>query len=183
MGDSQAGARRKGNKFISRCQCDKHWSTISEQLRGSGSRKRAFIEEKVQEWCRDLKQLSDIASKEPQIGHSAYVYGLRKKWNYVCRTTPGVADRLTPLEQVTCDEFINLNYLTFWCCIKITLIYHYYFIPAIINRLFSCTDELRNIMALPPRYVGFKKTTISRKQQFCLISIIADKNIFYILYN
>ena len=28
------------------------------------------------------------------------------------------------------------------------------FIPAIINRLFSCTDELRNIMALPPRYGG-----------------------------
>ena len=50
----------------------------------------------------------------------------------MCRTTPGVADRLIPLEQVTRDELI----------------------PAIINRLFSCTDELRNIMALPPRYGG-----------------------------
>jgi len=99
---------------------------------GSDQGKEAFIEDKVQVWCRDLKQLSDIASREPQIAYSAYVYGLSKRWNYVCRTTPGVADRLTPLEQVTRDEFI----------------------PAIINRLFSCTDELRNIMALPPRYGG-----------------------------
>ena len=54
-----------------------------------------------------------------------------------CRTTPGVADRLTPLEQVTSEEFI----------------------PAIINRLFSCTYELRNIMALPPRYGGTTQRT------------------------
>ena len=50
----------------------------------------------------------------------------------MCRTTPGVADRLTPLEQVTCDVLI----------------------PAIINRLFNCTDEPRYIMALPRRYGG-----------------------------
>ena len=63
---------------------------------GSDQGKEAFIEDKVQEWCRDLKQLSDIASREPQIAYSAYVYGLSKRWNYVCRTTTGVADRLTP---------------------------------------------------------------------------------------
>ena len=99
---------------------------------GTHQGKQKFIDEKVEEWCKDLRQLTNIASREPQIAYSAYVYGLSKRWNYVCRTTPGVAERLVPLEQVTRDEFI----------------------PAIINRLFSCTDKLRKIMALPPRYGG-----------------------------
>ena len=59
--------------------------------------------------------------------------GISKRWNYVCRTLLGVADRLTSLEQITRDEFI----------------------PAIINRLFSRTDELGTLIALPPMYAGF----------------------------
>ena len=54
---------------------------------GTDQGKEAFIEEKVQEWRRDLKQLSDIASREPQIAYSAYMYGLSKRWN-MCAELP-----------------------------------------------------------------------------------------------
>ena len=49
--------------------------------------KDKFVEEKVQEWIKDVEQLSDIAKREPQVAYSAYIYGLSKRWNYVCRTT------------------------------------------------------------------------------------------------
>ena len=76
--------------------------------------------------------MSDIASREPQLAYSAFVYGLSKRWNYVCRTTPDIASRLKPLEYVTRESFI----------------------PSILNRTFSCTEDLRNIFSLPARYGG-----------------------------
>ena len=104
------------------------WQVLSSFI-GTDQGKEAFIEEKVQEWWCDLKQLSDIiSSREPQIAYSASacMYGQSKRWNYVCRTTPGVADRnkLHMMEQVTCDEQVTRDE----------------FIPAIINRLLSCSD-------------------------------------------
>ena len=86
----------------------------------------------MEEWCTDLRQLTEIATHEPQVAYSAFVYGLSKRWNYVCRTTPDISERMRPLEHVTKEEFI----------------------PAILNRVFSCTDELRTIFALPPRFGG-----------------------------
>ena len=91
-----------------------------------------FVEDKVNEWCTDLKQLSEIASREPQLAYSAFVYGLSKRRNYVCRTTPGISEKLKRLDYVIREDFI----------------------PAILNRSSSCTDELREILTLPPRFGG-----------------------------
>ena len=90
-------------------------------LIGTSKEKDKFMEEKVEEWCEDLNQLSDIAKREPQLVYSAFCFGLSKRWDYVCRKTPGVADRLIALEHETRESFV----------------------PAILNRSFSCT--------LPPR--------------------------------
>ena len=77
--------------------------------------------------------MSEIASREPQLAYSAFVYGLSKRWNYVCRTTPGVSQKLKRLDYVVREDFI----------------------PAILNRSFSCTDELSpEILTLPPRFGG-----------------------------
>ena len=99
---------------------------------GTEQGKDDFIDRKVEEWCKDLQQLTEIASREPQVAYAAYVYGLSKRWNYVCRTTPGIAKRLIPLEQVTRESFI----------------------PAILDRIFDCADDIREIFTLPPRYGG-----------------------------
>ena len=94
---------------------------------------REFVQKKVDEWIVDLEDLSDIAKREPQLSYSAYVYGLSKKWNYLCRTTPNISDQLKKLEYTIRETFL----------------------PAILNRLFSCTDILRRIFALPCRYCGY----------------------------
>ena len=99
---------------------------------GTEQGKEEFIDRKVEEWCKDLHQLAEIASREPQIAYSAFVYGLSKRWNYVCRTTPRIAQRLIPLEQATRESFI----------------------PAILDRIFDCSDDVREIFTLPPRYGG-----------------------------
>ena len=99
---------------------------------GTEQGKEDFIDRKVEEWCKDLHQLAEIASREPQIAYSAFVYGLSKRWNYVCRTTPRIAQRLIPLEQATRESFI----------------------PAILDRIFDCSDDVREIFTLPPRYGG-----------------------------
>ena len=36
----------------------------------------AFVKDKVSEWCKDLKQLSEIASREPQVAYSAFIIWL-----------------------------------------------------------------------------------------------------------
>ena len=56
---------------------------------GTPDGKDKFMDDKVEEWCNDLKELSDIAKREPQLAYSAFSFGLSKRWNYVCRTTPG----------------------------------------------------------------------------------------------
>ena len=51
---------------------------------GTSEGKSKFMEEKVDEWREDLRQLSDIATREPQIAYAAFSFGLSKRWNYVC---------------------------------------------------------------------------------------------------
>ena len=88
---------------------------------GTNVGKEEFISDKVTEWCKDLKQLSEIASREPQAAYSAFIYGLSKRWTYVCRTTPDISELLKPLEYSITEHFL----------------------PAILDRAFSCTDILR----------------------------------------
>ena len=99
---------------------------------GTSEGKSKFMDEKVDEWRADLRQLSDIATREPQLAYAAFSFGLSKRWNYVCRTTPDISKSLVALEHETRESFV----------------------PAILNRSFSCTDQLRRILALPPRYGG-----------------------------
>ena len=99
---------------------------------GTAEGKEKFVGEKVKEWCADLRQLAEIATREPQAAYSAFIFGLSKRWNYVCRTTPDINHLLRLLEHEIKETFI----------------------PALFDRAFSCEDTLRNIMALPQRYGG-----------------------------
>ena len=99
---------------------------------GTNNGMEEFVKGKVSNWCKDLKQLSEIASREPQVAYSAFIYGLSKQWNYVCRTTPNISELLKPLEHDITE----------------------YFIPAILDRVFSCTDILREVFSLPQRHGG-----------------------------
>ena len=99
---------------------------------GSSSGKKNFIDSKVSEWIEEVKELSDIATREPQIAFAAFTYGLSKRWNYVCRTTPDISESLKRLEHSIKESFL----------------------PAIIDRAFGCDDKLREIFSLPARMGG-----------------------------
>ena len=98
---------------------------------GDTSGLKEFVDEELQTWKEDIEGLTKIASSEPQLAYSAFVYGASKRWTFMSRTTPGISDLLNPLEYQIKDEFI----------------------PAIMGKL-HVPDAIRNILALPARMGG-----------------------------
>ena len=110
---------------------------------GSEEGKNEFIEKKIKHWVNDIDELSDIATREPQVVYAAYIYGQSKRWNYVCRTTPGISSLLNKLEFKIRETFI----------------------PSILDRAFSCTETCRKIFALPAREGGLGIYNISETSE------------------
>ena len=77
------------------------------------------------------KRLVDIAQQEPQLAYSAYVFGTSKRWQFVCRTTPGISKALQPLEDAI----------------------HQKFIPALFEGKFI-SEDFRKVLSLPARLGG-----------------------------
>jgi len=90
-----------------------------------------YVNSQLNEWIDDVNDLAKIAKTEPQLAYAAYVYGMSKRWAFVCRTTPNVS-----------KEMKRLGYH-----INLTLI------PAIIGKD-HVTDLTRLIFSMPARYGG-----------------------------
>ena len=95
------------------------------------SRINRYVKAKVTKWVAELEELCKIATSEPQLAYSAYTTGLCKRWTYVMRTIPNIADLFIPLE--TCIRTV--------------------FLPIMVgNHCF--TDAERKIYSLPTRFGG-----------------------------
>ena len=92
---------------------------------------KEFILKETESWKADILGLVDIAANEPQLAYSAFIYGTSKRWNFVCRTTPGISDHLKLLEYCVKEDFI----------------------PAIMGKGFV-PDQIRKIASLPARMGG-----------------------------
>ena len=58
---------------------------------GSEASQAQYVNTQVNEWIDDVNALAKIAKTEPQCAYSAlYVYGMSKRWTFICRTTPDV---------------------------------------------------------------------------------------------
>ena len=88
------------------------------------------MEERVIEWCNEIKLLGKAALQEPQLSYIAFVQGLSKKWNFLMRTTPNISGLLMPVE-----EHIQQ-----------------YFIQPCLGR--NADETYRNVYFLPTRYGG-----------------------------
>jgi hypothetical protein len=64
---------------------------------GTPEATNAFVGEKIAEWEKDVEALAKIAESEPQLAYAAYVYGTSRRWQFVCRTTPGITEALESL--------------------------------------------------------------------------------------
>ena len=128
---------------------------------GTEEGKSKFVESKVKEWMTDIDDISKIAAREPQVAYAAFTYGLSKRWNYVCRTTPNIAEQLKHLEFKIQETFI----------------------PALLDRMFSCTEQCRRIFALPAREGGLSiynlaETSDAEYQNSCKMTADLTNAIF-----
>ena len=93
--------------------------------------KERYVKEKVTEWIKEVRKLSEIAKTEPHAAYTAFTFGLKHKWNYVLRTIPGITELLQPLEECIRNEFM-----------------------VVISNGHICSDDERDLLALPVRMGG-----------------------------
>ena len=70
---------------------------------GTKSATESYVATKVKEWVQDIEDISRAASSEPQLAYAGFYYGTSKKWNYLLRTTPDIANLLEPVERAIVD--------------------------------------------------------------------------------
>lgn len=97
---------------------------------GSRSFLEEYVEEKVEDWVRQISKLAEFAISQPQASYAAFTAGLRHRWTYFLRTLPDITDLLEPLERALTEVLI----------------------PAITEHQVT-TDE-RGLLALPVRMGG-----------------------------
>jgi len=65
-----------------------------------------FASEKVDQWGRDLKLLSAIATTQPHAAFAAFCHGLSSKWSFLSRTIPQVGHLFSTLENIIRSKLI-----------------------------------------------------------------------------
>jgi len=97
---------------------------------GNQDFKEKYVKKKIDNWIKDVEQLSAIGEDEPQLALNAYTKALCMRWCFVQRTISNVGHLFQPLEDALREKFI----------------------PAIVGR--SVSDKERRFLALPVRYGG-----------------------------
>ena len=98
---------------------------------GSEIFKQKYVQDKIDQWIKELRVLCKIAWCEPQAAYSGFVKGFKHKPIYFMRTIPNIKTQLKQLDDVIRTEFI----------------------PAITGGA-NCSDTERRLMSLPPRIGG-----------------------------
>ena len=97
---------------------------------GSSEFKEKYVKKKIDNWIKDVEQLSDIAKDEPQLAFSSFTKAICMRWCFIQRTVAHISHYFQPLEDVIREKLI----------------------PAIVGRKVS--DLERRILALPVRFGG-----------------------------
>ncbi len=66
-----------------------------------------YVQQKVQKWVKEIATLSEFALTEPQAAYSAFVFGIKSKWNFLQRTIPNCGPLFQPLEDSLRDCFLT----------------------------------------------------------------------------
>ena len=98
---------------------------------GTEEGKRQFVKNEVQKWAEEISTIAEIGRTEPQLAYSAYTVGISKRWSYLLRTTPDIADLLEPIEETITRDLL----------------------PAITGQA-VINEKLRSLFALPARFGG-----------------------------
>ena len=128
---------------------------------GSRSYLDEYVNEKVEEWVKEIINLADFATTQPQASYAVYTFGLKHRWTYFLRTLPDIQDLLQPLEEVI-TKFL---------------------LPALVDH--KCSPLEREILALPVKKGGIGVTnpcieatleySVSRKVTTLLVEQIQEQ--------
>ena len=112
-----------------------HITTTGKRHLGAALGDDCFVEEyirgKVDEWAKQVLNLTLIAKTQPHAAYSAFTHGLIGRWNFLLRTVKEISHLLAPLEKVVRQQFI----------------------PALTGQT-AISDEMRSLLALPCRLGG-----------------------------
>ena len=67
---------------------------------GSNDFWEKYVNEKVTEWCKELKILSEFAKSQPQAAYAAFCFGEQNKFSYFLRTIPEINDLMKPVDEI-----------------------------------------------------------------------------------
>ena len=88
------------------------------------------MNEKVTEWCNELKILSEFAKSQPQAAYAAFCFSEQNKFSYFLRATPEMNDLMKTLDEIV----------------------QYFLLPATIGETISGKE--RELYSLPVRSGG-----------------------------
>ncbi len=106
---------------------------------GTKEGKTEFMKKQIQSWEDDIRSLTEIASREPQLAYSAFLFGASKRWTFVARTTPDITEDLKKLDWLISETFV----------------------PALIGKEYV-TDTMRDVFRLPAKLGGLGISNISQ---------------------
>ena len=61
---------------------------------GSSTYIDQFVAQKVQQWSKEIRLLSEICSTQPLVAYASLTHGLSSKWSYLTHTIPSVTHHL-----------------------------------------------------------------------------------------
>ena len=103
------------------------------------SESKKFIDEKIDEWCKEIEILSTIAATEPHAVFAGFIFGSKHRYTYFMRTTPNISQNLKQLEKSIRN----------------------YFIKSLFNG-YECDDIERELFELPTKYGGLSIINASK---------------------
>ena len=133
---------------------------------GKETFKESYVNEKVETWVKEVKNLATIAKSEPHCALAAFTHGLKNKYVYFMRTIPNIEKYLGPLENAIRNDLI----------------------PEILEG-HSCNDTERKLLALSPKFGGLGLINLldiscsefdnSRKITYDLVTAIKEQRNIY----
>ena len=108
---------------------------------GSEEYKNNYMKEKIEEWRKEITELSKIAQSQPQAAFAGFIFGEQHKFTYFLRTLKGMEEHLKPL-----DEAINNELL-----------------PALFGGKISANE--RKLISLPIKLGGLGISIVSEKAE------------------
>ena len=68
--------------------------------------KNKYMSEKVNKWCTEMENLTEVAKSQPHAAYSAFIHGQQHKFTYFLRTIAGISSCLEPLDDIINNKFI-----------------------------------------------------------------------------